>query len=120
MTQKNTKKDEKTEQLRQMIQQKIVSIVEETSDADDWLCTLSYQSKIFPEKRIWVDTNLKGSIGVDLEDVETGSEWDSAIARVKVDTLEDALELIQTWLSGQDMDKYTNLNKEYDKVIKVM
>jgi hypothetical protein len=116
MAQPKTRKDATTERLRQLVQQS-VPVVRETERADAFLCILSFQSISFPERHVWVDTKLDG-IGVDLEDWNVEGEWDNAVARVKVESLEDAAELIQTWLSGESLEKYSNVNKEYQKITK--
>ena len=111
------KKDELTERLRQMIGRSTPECYE-TDRAETGLCTLSFQSKAYPEKHVWIDTDLNG-IGIDLEDWEMSNEWDNASARIKVESLKEATEIIQIWLSGGKVDDYyANLNKSYERVFK--
>ena len=117
MSLRTDKKDELTEYLRQMLGRNIVQVYE-TSRAETSLCTLSFQSTTHPERQVWIDTDLKG-IGIDLEDWNRESEWDNAVARIKVESLEEAVEIIQVWLSGKNLDNYySNINKKYEKVFK--
>ena len=116
MTQQRSRKDVTTEQLRQLVQQN-VPVAYETKRADDLICALSFQSTSFPERHVWIDTNLNG-IGIDLEDWNVEGEWDNAIARVKVDSLKDAVELVRTWLLGESLGKYDNINKQYQRILK--
>jgi hypothetical protein len=77
-----------------------------------------YQSKTYPEKHVWIDTDFNG-IAIDLEDWKMSNEWDNAIARIQVESLEEATEIIQIWLSGGKVDDYySNLNKSYERVFK--
>jgi hypothetical protein len=110
MTQSTAEKDEFTTKLRQQITTAIPQATE-TDRADDSLCTLSFQSKIHPERHAWIDT-ADQSIKIDLEDWQDESEWDNAIARVTI-SAEIAIELLHTWFSGNSLDKYANLNKNY-------
>ena len=112
---KEATKDEKTTCLRQLIKRR-VGYVHETDRAEVLLYTLSYQSPILPERHVWVETG-PDYISVDLEDWENETEeWDNAVARVTVDSPDEAVGLIQTWLSGQSLHNYTNLNKNYEKI----
>jgi len=111
------KKDELTERLRQMIGRNTPESYE-TDRAETCLSTLSFQSKAYPEKHVWIDTDLNG-IAIDLEDWEMSTEWDNAIVRIKVESLEEATEIIQIWLSGGKLDDhYSNMNKIYKRVFK--
>lgn len=96
-------KDEITEQLRQMIVSK-VPMAQETDDAEALLCALSFQSASYPERHIWLDTDSEG-ISMDLEDWNVESEWDNAVARIKVASLAEATDIAQAWLSGINLDK---------------
>ncbi len=90
----------------------------ETDDAAASLTTLSFQSDIFPERRVWIDTDLEG-IGLDLEDWNIKAEWDNAVARIKAQSLAEVVEITQLWLSGANLDDYyTGLNKEYKRIVK--
>ncbi len=111
------KKDEATEAFRQLVGRKIPYAVE-TKDAELSLSTLSFQSTIRPQRHIWLDKGDDG-IAIDLEDWNTEDEWDNAVARVTIASWQEALELINTWLSGSDLDGYKNLNKEYQPTFRI-
>lgn len=114
-------KDLVTEQLREMIHQYAPS-ARETDRAEALTCTLSYQSITHPERHIWIDTDLggpgiePGGIGMDLEDWTALGEWDNAVARVRVDTVQEASMLVELWLGGGNLEGYTNVSKEYTTV----
>jgi len=111
------KKNELTERLRQIIGRSTPELYE-TDRAETSLSTLSFQSKAYPEKQVWIDTDLNG-IAIDLEDWNMANEWDNAIARIKVESLEEATEIIQIWFSGGKLDDYyLNMNKRYERVFK--
>ncbi|MDM8528274.1 hypothetical protein QUF58_08670 [Anaerolineales bacterium HSG24] len=113
-------KDKTTEKLRQMIIYQI-PIAHETDEAEALLTALSFQSQLYPVRHVWIDTDLGGIIGMDLEDWTYQDEWDNAVARIKVDTLADAVEIIQVWLSGANLfDWYSNVNRKYLSVKKKM
>lgn len=116
MNQQTASKNDTTETLRQMLRSKILKAIE-TNRAETCLCTLSFQSTVCPERHVWIDTDLDG-IGIDLEDWKIESEWDNAVARIRVDSLEDAVEIVQTWLYGGNLDNYSNVNREYEMVFK--
>ena len=116
MAVRNETKNEITEAIRQKVG-RIVPEIEETDRAESGLCTLSFQSTACPERHIWLDTDLNG-IGIDLEDWNIEEQWDNAVARVKVDSPEEAVEIIQIWLSGGQLDNYANVGLEYEKVFK--
>jgi hypothetical protein len=118
MTLRTDCKDTITETLRQRIGKQIPK-ARETDRAEFSLCTLSFQSSVYPERHVWIDTD-DGEIKIDLEDWQDESEWDNAFARVTVESVNDAVELVQTWLSGSNLDRYSNLNKAYEMVRKVV
>ena len=111
-------KDKITEKLRQLIINQI-PMVQETDDAEALLTALSFQSKLYPTRHVWVDTNLDGIIAIDLEDWGIEDEWDNAVARVKMNSLMEVVEIMQLWLSGADLSNwYEGLNQEYLAVSK--
>jgi hypothetical protein len=71
-------KDERTESLRELLRtnEQIV----ETHYAELSLVNLSFQSVGYPNRHVWVDTNLAGKIKVDLEDWEYGDYIPSLFA----------------------------------------
>ena len=109
-------KNELTDRLRQEIGHRVTEALE-TDNAKIGLCTLSFQSTAYPERHVWVDTDLDG-IGIDLEDWNIEEEWDNAVARIRVDSLEDAVEIIQIWFSGGQLDNYANVGLEYERAFK--
>ncbi|MEM9540866.1 MAG: hypothetical protein AAGA60_15340, partial [Cyanobacteria bacterium P01_E01_bin.42] len=93
-----SEKDNLTEKLRQTLLKNIAAI-QETDSAEMSLCNLSFQSRVYPERHIWIDTDCD-EIDIDLEDWqdEDETEWDNAIARVRVDSLEEAIEFVRDWV----------------------
>ncbi|MGD2184121.1 hypothetical protein [Lusitaniella coriacea] len=118
MTLKTDHKDKITEILRQKIGKRILNVTE-TDRAELSLCTLSFQSCICPERHVWIDTD-NGAIKIDLEDWQDENEWDNAVARIAVGSIDDGVDIITTWLSGASLDCYSNLNKEYGIIGKVV
>lgn len=105
-------KDVLTEKLRSKI---IADLrwVQETDEAEASLCALSLQSTTHPARHIWVDTDMDG-IALDLEDRLLEDDWDDAVARVKVSSIEAAVEVIGIWLSGATLaDWFAGINQEY-------
>lgn len=117
MNQQTASKNDLTETLRQLLKSQLSKAVE-TDRAETCSCTLSFQSTVCPERHVWIDTDLDG-IGIDLEDWNTESEWDNAVARIRANSLEDAVEIVQTWLQGGNLDNYLNVNREYEMVFKI-
>jgi hypothetical protein len=115
MTQATIQKDKFTAALRQQL---IASIAQaqETDRADDALCTLSFQSRLHPDRHAWIDT-ADQIIKIDLEDWTDENEWDNAIARITI-SADLAIELLQDWFLGSDLENYSNLNKAYSTVTK--
>ncbi len=107
-------KDEQTLDLRQQILSKIVQ-AQETDRADESLCTLSFQSINYLERHAWIDTDGE-FIAIDLEDWRNENEWDNAIARVSVSSIEVAVVLLKDWFSGDRLHAYTNLNQSYELI----
>ncbi|NER19380.1 MAG: hypothetical protein F6J96_01170 [Symploca sp. SIO1C2] len=116
MTLRTEPKDQLTEKVRQIIGEKIPA-VEETPRAEAGLSTLSFQSLNYPERHIWIDTDGAGIV-IDLEDWQDENEWDNAIARITVETIEEVVDIVNNWLSGANSDNYSNFNKEYGIVKK--
>ncbi|NEP51522.1 MAG: hypothetical protein F6K65_23065, partial [Moorea sp. SIO3C2] len=80
--------------------------------------TLSFQSINYPERHIWIDTDGDG-IAIDLEDWQDEREWDNAVARITVEATAEVVDIVKTWLSGEKLDNYSNLNKDYERVNKI-
>ena len=112
-----TEKDAPTEQLRQLILSAPVGICE-TSRAEATLSALSFQSLTYPNRHAWVEVDTKGA-SIDLEDFRLDDEWDNAVARTDVDSLAEAADMLRVWLSGADFPAhYSNINKEYEPLVK--
>jgi hypothetical protein len=105
-------KDEPTTRLRQKILLRL-SQAQETDRADDGLSTLSFQSKLYPDRHTWIDTDGE-LIQIDLEDWQDEQEWDNAVARVTVPSGEVAIALLSDWFMGNSLENYANLNQTYD------
>ena len=112
MIMQNSQKDEFTLSLKNHLILSIAQIVE-TDRADDSLCTLSFQSITCPMRHAWIDTD-DGTIKIDLEEWDNEEEWDNAIVRVTVESEKLAIDLLKDWLTGQSLEKYSNLNKDYE------
>ena len=112
-----TEKDAVTEQLRQMILSAPVGICE-TSRAEASLSALSLQSLTYPNRHAWVEVDTEGT-SIDLEDFRLDDEWDNAVARTDADSLAEAADILRVWLSGADLEAhYSNINKEYEPLVK--
>jgi len=110
---KEASKDERTTCLREVIKSR-AAYAHETERAEVLLYTLSYQSAILPERHVWVETAPD-----DLEDWPNESEeWDNALYRVTVESPNEAVALLDTWLSGESLHHYKNLNKNYERISK--
>ena len=110
-------KDEVTEQLRQMINRRVPD-TQETNRAEASLCTLSFQSLTHPERHVWLEVDAAGA-AIDLEDWTIASEADNAIVRTVVESFEEAIEILQVWLSGANLTAYyTNINLNYEQLVK--
>lgn len=110
-------KNEITEKIRQFIAKEI-SEASETDRAEASVCTLSFQSKAYPERHIWIDTASE-DIRIDLEDWQDESEWDNAVARITVESIEEVVDIVKTWLLGENLAQYSNINKEYEVAKKI-
>lgn len=90
-------KDHKTEMLRGLIREKLPQVIE-TSRAEASLCELSLQSSIKKERHVWVSTCADGKFEIDLEDWNMSDEWDNALERKTLFSIEECLRIIQDWL----------------------
>lgn len=104
-------KDEMTEILRHLIEAAVSAAIE-NNRAEASLCSLSFQSRTHPERHVWLDSENE-SIRLDLEDWQDGDQWDNAVARVTVGSLDEAVDLVKVWLFGENMAQYSNLNRDY-------
>jgi hypothetical protein len=72
-------KDERTKRLREAITRTALSAVEDQR-AEGGLTTLSFVSSACPERHVWIDTDLGGSLVIDLEDWTNDGSWDNSVA----------------------------------------
>ncbi len=117
MSSSTNQKDKLTKTIRQLLKEALPEAYE-TDRAEASLCELSFQSHCYPERHVWIDTD-EDHIKIDLEDWQNEDEWDNAVARVTVESLEDAVSIVKTWLSGDSLNQYSNLNQDYRVVKKV-
>jgi hypothetical protein len=100
-------KDAVTDGLRQLILEKI-DFIAETDRADEMLINLSFQSRVKPERHVWIDTQPgidEDAYSVDLEDWTYEGTWDNAVATV--DTTEPSVvsDVVRTWLRGSSLEE---------------
>jgi hypothetical protein len=96
-----TDKNDETNRLRCLVQAS--ADLRETDRADLGLTTLSFQSALLPNRHVWADTDLAGSISVDLEDWLNSGEWDNSVARLVAQSIESCSNVIIAWLSGRSV-----------------
>jgi hypothetical protein len=96
-------KDETTARLRGLVLTR--GGVVETESAEAGLTTLSFTSKKDTRRSVWIDTDLKGQIVIDLEDNEFQGEYDHSVAHVVPKDIPMAVEVIEAWLDGADLDR---------------
>jgi hypothetical protein len=99
MTLSISPKDKITEDIRQQIGKEVPEAIE-TDRAEASLCSLSFQSKTYPQRHIWIDTDEQ-QIQIDLEDWQDEAEWDHAIDRITVDSAREVIDILKRWLSGE-------------------
>jgi hypothetical protein len=104
-------KDEDIVQLRQLILQECQAVALETADAEALLRGLSFQSRLLPERHVWLqrpDTH-KGETHIDFEDRTTKDNWDNTVSRTTVYSVSAAAKLVCVWLSGTNKDELEQL-----------
>jgi hypothetical protein len=102
MTLSTSPKDKITENIRQQIGKAVPEAVE-TDRAEASLCSLSFQSKTHPERHIWIDAEEQ-QIQIDLEDWQDETEWDNAVDQITVESVREAIDILQCWLSGETLN----------------
>jgi hypothetical protein len=104
-------KNEITDALRRDIIAQADYVVE-TERADSMTITLSFQSRVKPERHVWIDTKM-GEDGsgftVDLEDWTYQESWDNAVATVDTADAQIAREVTQAWLRGEELEESLKL-----------
>jgi hypothetical protein len=105
-------KDRVTQALRDAILKDADAFLTENDRAEAMLITLSFESRVRPERQVWIDTgNLVEAhaprvLEVELEDVNDPTFWDHTVAEVEIalDHADEASELVQMWLRGATID----------------
>lgn len=89
----------------------------EDQRAESGLTTLSFQSASYPERHIWIDTDLAGELVIDLEDWNYQASWDNSVAHLEV-TDENVPAIVQLWLTGATADDCIRLRKHRSPELK--
>jgi hypothetical protein len=104
-------KDKVTEALRRDIIGQADYLLE-TDRADSLTITLSFQSRVKPERHVWIDTKM-GEDGsgftVDLEDWTYQETWDNAVATVDTADAQIVRDVTQAWLRGEELEECLKL-----------
>jgi len=89
-------------QLRQQIFQECQAVALETADAEALLLGLSFQSRLLPERHVWLQQNdsHRGETHIDFEDRTTNGNWDNTVSRTIVYSVYAAAKLVCAWLNG--------------------
>ena len=87
-----------------MIAKEILSAIE-TNEAEAALDALSDQSKLLPQRHIWLEVEQQ-EISLDLEDRALEGEWDNAVAHVATRSPLQAVATIDAWLSGKRLPTF--------------
>lgn len=91
------------EQIKDAVLRKLPE-AHETDNAEADLLALTLQSASHSERHVWIDLYEGESvINVDLEDWDTGSEWDHAVKRSTVTSMQEAVDIVVNWLSGKNL-----------------
>lgn len=72
----------------------------ETDDAEALLNALSYQSRHHPQRHVWIEVEPDG-FTLDLEDWNNSAEWDDTVLQITVESEDNVIELVETWLAGR-------------------
>jgi hypothetical protein len=102
-----TKKDETTEALRREITTNADYLVE-TERADALTITLSFQSRVKPNRHVWIDTKMGedgNGLTVDLEDWTYEGSWDNAVSTIDTADSQIARDVTRAWLHGEPLDE---------------
>lgn len=87
-----------TEQLRQYISQQVAE-ASETNRAEASFTALSYQSRSYPNRHVWIETD-EGGMTIDLEDWTIQDKEEQVVQSQDVETFDEAVTLIHDWFSG--------------------
>jgi hypothetical protein len=103
----SAEKDEITEALRREIMNNADFLIE-TQRADLLKITLSFKSRVKPERHVWIDTKM-GEDGygftIDLEDWTYEGSWDNAVATIDTSDAEVIRDVAQAWLRGEPLEE---------------
>jgi hypothetical protein len=107
-------KDAVTAGLRKLILER-TDFITETDRADASLIDLSFQSRVKPERHVWIDT--KGGIDrngymFDLEELTGEDAWDNAVATVETTEPSVVRDVVQAWLRGSSLDNALALARD--------
>lgn len=69
---------------------------------------LSFSSATHPERHVWIDTDLDGSLVIDLEDWNDETTWDSSVAHLTAPD-EKVSGIVQGWLTGATIPECVGL-----------
>lgn len=80
----------------------------ETNNAEWGTTTLSYQSRDYPERNIWIETidyeNNNGTILIDLEDWNDDTHWDNSVIHFESRDYNIIVEIAKAWLGGESIE----------------
>jgi len=79
----------------------------ETKNAESSLINISYQSRILPERHVWI--SVYDILGIDLEDWENGTTWDDSVARFTATDYNTIALIAKAWLEGETLEYCTTL-----------
>lgn len=99
-------KDDRTERIRQAVT--FLGQVIEDDRAEAGLTTLSFASVLYPERHVWLDSDLAGVLAIDLEDWNVEGAWDNAVARLDADDA-TAPGIVRAWLTGATIEECIEL-----------
>jgi hypothetical protein len=102
-----SQKDARTEKLRQAVAHLAPEAVEDDRAACG-LTTLSFSSTVHADRHIWLDTDLAGSLIIDLEDWTYKGSWDNSLAHIEASD-EATPSIIRAWLVGATVDECVRL-----------
>jgi hypothetical protein len=100
-------KDERTRRLRQAITELAPAALPDQR-AQAGRTVLSFRSATHPERHTWIDTDLGGTLEIDLEDWTKDTTWDNSVAHLSAPD-EKVPGIVQAWLSGATVGECIHL-----------
>jgi len=78
----------------------------ETNDASVSSISLSYQSLLYPERHVWIETGIDiyGALIIDLEDWYDETHWDNSVEHLVVSDCEIIAKIAKAWLQGESLE----------------